>query len=76
MKNRIIITATFAACYRGDYRLSRPVCRRVAAGRNGRGNTRTERNDRRDHSTADTSGAGRTNIASNHRKARVGNAGS
>lgn len=62
--------------YRGDYRLPRTVCRRVAASRNDRGNTRTARNTRRDHSAADTSGAGRTNIARNHRKARIGNAGS
>ena len=54
----------------------RPVCRRVATDRKGRETTHAERNGQRDHSTADTSGAGRTNIASNHRKARVGNAGS
>ena len=62
--------------YRGDYRLSRPVCRRVAAGRNGRENTRAERNDRRDHSTADTSGSRETGAASGNRKERIGNAGS
>ena len=45
MKKRIIITAVTAAIT-----LSRPVCRRVAAGRNGRENTHAERNDRRDHS--------------------------
>ena len=62
--------------YYSNHRLSRPVCRRVATDRKGRETTHAERNGQRDHSTADTSGAGRTNIASNHRKARVGNAGS
>ena len=37
---------------RSIYRLSRPVCRRVAAGRNGRGNTRSAPNTRRNRSRA------------------------
>lgn len=39
--------------YRGDYRLSRPVCRRVATGRNGRGTTRIAPNTRRKRPRAD-----------------------
>ena len=35
-----------------------------------------ERNDRRDHSTADTSGSRETGAASGNRKERIGNAGS
>ena len=61
--------------YYSNHRLSCPVCRRVAIGRKGRETTRAERNGQRDHSTADTSGAGRTNIANNHRKERIGNVG-
>ena len=78
MKKRIIVTAVTAAitACRYIHRLSRPVCRRVAAGRNGRENTRAERNDRRDHSTADTSGSRETGAASGNRKERIGNAGS
>ena len=64
MKNRIIIAAAFTACL--------ALCAAVWPQTE---NTHTERNGQRDHSTADTSGAGRTNNASNHRKARVGNAG-
>ena len=44
--------------------------------RKGRENTHAERNDRRDHSTADTSRDRRTGVASNRRKARIGNSGS
>ena len=64
MKNRIIIAAAFTACL--------ALCAAVWL----QAETRAERNGRRDHSAVDTSGAGRTNIARNHRKARIGNAGS
>ena len=69
MKNRITIAAVFTACL--------ALCAAVwTQTEKGRENTRAERNGRRDHSAVDTSGAGRTNIARNHRKARIGNAGS
>ncbi|MFR0797849.1 MAG: hypothetical protein ACLSHJ_03365 [Oscillospiraceae bacterium] len=69
MKKRIVIATAFTACL--------ALCAAVwPQTEKGLENTRAERNDRRDHSTADTSGAGRTNIARNHRKARIGNAGS
>ena len=62
MKNRIIIAAAITVCL--------ALCAAVWP------TTHAERNGQRDHSTADTSGAGRTNIASNRRKARIGNSGS
>lgn len=46
MKNRIIIAAIFTACL--------ALCAAVK----GRETTRAERNDRRDHPTADSSGTG------------------
>ena len=60
MKNRIIIAAAFAACL--------ALCAAVW--------THAERNDRRDHSTADTPRDRRTGVSSNCRKARIGNSGS
>lgn len=55
-----------------DYcRLSHPVCRRVAAGRNGRGNTRPEGNDRFDRPAADISGA-RGTVADRDNRERNG----
>ena len=69
MKKRIIIATTFTACLALCAAVW-PQTEKVEK------TTHAERNGQRDHSTADTSGAGRTNIASNHRKARVGNAGS
>ena len=69
MKKRIIIAAAFTACL--------ALCAAVWPQTEKVGKTtHAERNGRRDHSAADTSGAGRTNIARNHRKARIGNAGS
>ena len=69
MKNRIIITATFAACL--------ALCAAVwPQTEKGRENTHTERNDRRDRSTADASGSRETGAASGNRKERIGNAGS
>lgn len=44
------------------------MCRRVATDRKGRENTHTERNDRRDRSTADASGSRETGAASGNRK--------
>lgn len=69
MENRIIIAAMFTACLAlcaAAWPKTEKVWKTPGA----------ERNGRRDHSAADTSGAGRTNIARNHRKARIGNAGS
>ena len=69
MKKRIIIATAFTACL--------ALCAAVwPQTEKGRENTRAERNDRRDHSTADTSRDRRTGVASNRRKARIGNSGS
>ena len=59
MKKRIIVTAAITACL--------ALCAAVW--------THTERNDRRNRSTADASGSRETGAASGNRKERNGNAG-
>ena len=56
MKNRIIISAAFTACL--------ALCAAVWLQAETVEKTRAERNDRRDHSTADTSGSRETGAAS------------
>ena len=53
------------------HRMSGPVCRRVAASRNGRENTRTAPNTRRKHLTDNTFGAGSNNRERNSQGIRA-----
>ncbi len=63
MKKRIIVTAAITACL--------ALCATVSTlDRKGRENTHTERNDRRNRSTADASGSRETGAASGNRKER------
>ena len=64
MKNRIIIAAAITACL--------ALCAAVWPQTEKVGKTPAPS----ETAAVDTSGAGRTNIARNHRKARIGNAGS
>ena len=69
MKKRIIVTAAITACL--------ALCAAVwPQAETVEKTPAPSENDRRDHSTADTSGNRGTGVASNHRKARIGNAGS
>lgn len=69
MKKRIIITATITACLA----LCAAVWPQTEKVEKTPG---AERKDRRDHSTADTSGSRENGAASGNRKERIGNAGS